>query len=59
MMIQKIQFDSIRGSINCAHGDERARNVHLKRFSRARKSIKTPSTSSSTSKKVSSTPDII
>ena len=23
-------------SRNCAHGDERARNVHVKRFSRAR-----------------------
>ena len=23
------------GSTNCAHGDERARNVHVKRFSRA------------------------
>ena len=33
---------TIQGSINCAHGDKLARNVHAKRFSRARKSIKTP-----------------
>ena len=25
-----------QGSTNCAHGDERARNVHVKRLSRAR-----------------------
>ena len=28
-------FTCIQGSTNCAHGDERARNVHVKRFSRA------------------------
>ena len=32
----------IQGSTNCAPGNERARNVHANRFLRARKSIKTP-----------------
>ena len=29
-------FEQVQGSTNCAHGDERAYNVHGKRFSRAR-----------------------
>ena len=32
----------LQGSTNCEHGDERARNVHAKKFSRARNSIKIP-----------------
>ena len=27
-----VQQDKFQGSTNCAHGDERARNVHAKRF---------------------------
>ena len=49
---QKINYEAIervrhlyngifQGWTNCAHSDERARSVHAKRFSRARKSIKT------------------
>ena len=33
----KLRVD--RGSMNCTHGDERARNVHVKRLSRARSYI--------------------
>ena len=32
----------VQGSTNCAHANERARNVHANRFLRARKSIRTP-----------------
>ena len=32
----------LQGLTICTHGDEHARNVHAKRFSGARKSIKTP-----------------
>ena len=35
-------MNTTQGSTNFAYGDERARNMHAKRFSCARKSNKTP-----------------